>query len=179
MAGDPERDRGVLSKKDRLYLLDAGEEETKSSKGRVTRSRIRDRIYNGVLDFKIIRNEVEARDRQKVFEDFPDDMDFRQGVIAAVEFLYQGIEETDHDFEEVLVPAIESAERKLSGEDKGHNIEVDIEFDVETKLLLTDRDPEDYTDEELGKMLLDGQIDGESAYHLLEQRFSDNTRDIT
>jgi len=170
MVEDPERDRGVLTKKDRLFLLDAGEEETKSSKGRVTRSRIRDRIYNSILDFTIIRDEVEARDRKKVFEG-ADELEFRQGVIATLEFLYQVIEENDADFEEILIPAIESAERKLSGENKEDNIEVDIEFNVETKLLLSDRDPGDYTDEEVGKMLTDGRIDGEDAFKILRERF--------
>ena len=169
MVEDPERDRGGLTKKDRLFLLDAGEEETKSSKGRVTRSRIRDRIYNSILDFTIIRDEVEARDVKKVVEE-ADDLELCQAVIATLEFLYQLIEETDADFEDVLIPAIERAEQRVARDNvEGDvNIEVDVDFSVETKLLLSDPDPEKYSQEEIGEMLADGRIDGDDALELLQ-----------
>lgn len=68
-AYDVERPRGILSKKDRIYLTESNVEEVKSSKGRVTRSRIRDRIHHSILDMHLIANEVEQRDIDTVAED--------------------------------------------------------------------------------------------------------------
>ena len=175
MVSDSERGRGVLSKKDRAFLFDAGSEEIKSSNGRVTRSRIRERIYDSVLDFKIIQNEVETRDRETVFEDYSEDRDLQRGVTAALMFLYQAIEEQGEEFEEVLTPAIERAEQRVTQDDVGDdvNIEVDVDFTVETKLVISDPDPEKYSQEEIGQMLADGRIDGKDALGLLQAQVNE------
>lgn len=172
MASEPNRDRGILSKRDRQFLYDATEEQQKNSTGRATRSEIRSRIYNSILDFTILTNELGDRDRQNVFEDIANDREFRQGVIAALAFLYQGLEEQGQDFENVLVPAIERAEEVVTQQeiDDEATVEVDVEFEVETKLLLSDPDPAKYSDEEIGEMLADGRIDGEDALDLLKAR---------
>ena len=170
MGSKPDRDRGVLSKRDRRFLYDATEEQRKASTGRATRSEIRSRIYNSILDFRILIDELEDRDRENVFEDFGSDRELRRGVIAALDFLYEGLEEQSSNFEEVLIPAIERAEQRVARDNVEGDvtIEVDVEFNVETKLLLSDPDPEKYSQEEIGEMLADGRIDGDDALELLQ-----------
>jgi hypothetical protein len=171
MASDLDRPRGVLSKRDRRFLQDSTEEERKNSTGRATRSEIRSRIYNSILDFKILTDELDNHDRQNVFED-ASDREFRQGVIAALAFLYQGIEEQGQDFEDLLVPAVERAERILTQEEMEDEVtvEVDVDFTVERQLFLSDPDPANYSDEEIGEMLADGRINGKDALDLLKSR---------
>jgi hypothetical protein len=172
MVSEPDRDRGVLSKRDRRFLYDATEEQRKNSTGRATRSEIRSRIYNSILDFKILTDELGDRDRQNVFEDFGSDRELRRGAIAALAFLYQSLEEQSNDFSEVLVPAVERGERAVTrGEiEDDVGVEVEVKFDVETKLLLSEPDPAKYSDEEIGEMLADGRIDREDALELLQAR---------
>lgn len=171
MASDPERSRGVLSKRDRRFLKDTAPEDRKDSTGRATRSEIRSRIYNSLLDFKILTDELGDRDRRNVFEDV-NDREFQQGVIAALSFFYQGMEEQGQDFEDVLVPAVERAERLLTKKEMEDEVtvEVDVDFTVERQLFLSDPDPANYSDEEIGEMLADGRIDGKAALDLLRSK---------
>jgi hypothetical protein len=172
---DDERERGILSKSDRRFLTDVPEEDVKSPQGRVTRSRIRERLYNALLDFNLAYDELETRDRKTLFEDYSDDRDLQRGVTAALMFLYQAIEEQGEEFEEVLTPAIERAEQRVTQDDVGDdvNIEVDVDFTVETKLVISDPDPEKYSQEEIGQMLADGRIDGKDALGLLQAQVNE------
>lgn len=169
---DRERDRGVLSKRDRQFLSDATEEQRKNSTGRATRSEIRSRIFNSILDFEILTSKLGDRDRQNVFEDFGSGRELRQGVIATLAFLYQAIEEQGHDFKDVLAPAVERGEREVTRKEveEDVNVEVEVDFKVETKLLLSDPDPQKYSDQEIGEMLADGRINREDALELLQAR---------
>jgi hypothetical protein len=90
-------------------------------------------------------------------------------------FLYQAIEEQGEEFEEVLTPAIERAEQRVTQNDVGDdvNIEVDVDFTVETKLVISDPDPEKYSQEEIGQMLADGRIDGKDALGLLQAQVNE------
>jgi len=169
MGDDPERERGVLSKADRRFLLDSDDEEKKSSKGRVTRSRIRDRIYDGLLDYSILVEELEERDRQSVFDQFSKDHDLQRGATNALIFLYLALEEQNLDFETILVPAVESAEQVLASEevDTEAEIEVEIEFDVETKVVLPDRKSSN-SEEQVHKLI--DKLDPDEVLNALESQ---------
>jgi len=180
MTVGPERERGILSTKDRNYLSDRAGITPKSSAERVARSRIRKRLYNAFLDFSLLLDELEERDRQNVFEDLPDDQKLHQGIIAALEFMYLGLKERNLKFGDYLEEAVTNAETKLARKESENRVDVDVEFNVETRLVLDEtRDISEYSDEEIGELLMNGEIDGEFAAHLLQERHDDGeSRDI-
>ncbi len=64
--GNSKRGRGILTPADRRYLL--GEEELTEGSEYNTRRRIRERLYNAILDFEIIFNHLSDEDREQVFQ---------------------------------------------------------------------------------------------------------------
>lgn len=180
MESDGERERGILSTKDRNYLGSGAGIAPKSSAERVARARIRKRLYSSYLDFRLLVNELEERDRKSVFEELPDDRDLHRGIIAALEFTYLALKEQNLDFKDYLEEAVTNAEEKLARKESENRVEVDVEFNVETRLVLDEtRDISEYSDAEIGELLMNGEIDGEIAAHLLQERHSDGkSRDI-
>lgn len=59
---DRDRDRGILTRRERSYLLGESDIEPKSQRERDIRRDIRERIWNGVLDIALIYDHVERRD---------------------------------------------------------------------------------------------------------------------
>lgn len=90
---DPTRERGILSEADRRYLLGESENiESNKQVERNTRSRIRDRVFNGLLDLILLDSKLSTRDRELIWEKsihdnetsyFPDLLD------GALMFLYR------------------------------------------------------------------------------------------
>jgi len=109
---EPERPRGILSAADRAYLR--GDAELSSTQAeRNARARIRDRVENAVLDFELLVEGLERRDRELVFEKRFGDRDGTEvfdGLVSTLAFLYAGIEDTDLDFDSVLTEGINLAE---------------------------------------------------------------------
>lgn len=65
-----DRDRGVLTTADRKYLCGESEIEPQTHSERRARERIRNRVKNAVLDFKILLRHFEDRDRELIaYED--------------------------------------------------------------------------------------------------------------
>ncbi|MFC4550798.1 MULTISPECIES: hypothetical protein [Halorussus] len=172
MATDPERDRGILSTKDRQFLLDEAAIESKSSAERVARSRIRDRILNALLDFSIIADELEDRDKKRVFENLPRDLDLRRSIVALLGFVYLGVKECGEDFGDLLAKAVEEAEKTRASVDDRRAVEVDVTFDVETKLVLesTADNLEKYSERELAELVVNDELSGDELYQELQRR---------
>lgn len=63
-----ERERGILTKHDRKYLLGHFNGEMSKNAEYQKRHTIRERIYNAILDFQIITGELEPRDIAQLFE---------------------------------------------------------------------------------------------------------------
>jgi hypothetical protein len=138
---DDERDRGVLSPADRAYLR--GERTYGSVQAeRNTRARIRQRVYDSLLDFEVLIEHLAERDRDLVFggdvaaagtEGF-------DALVSAVAFLYGGVGRTDLDFETVLREGINLAEAR---EDRAATVQLDVtyhELDAEGLLAKLDGD---------------------------------------
>lgn len=125
-----ERPRGVLTEADRRYLTGVSDLEPQSHGERRARERIRERIINAFLDFRIIDRHLEDRDRKRIFSAFDsnqifvDDADAPLYGIGADEhlgtltdllaFIYRGVEESGEDtspgpFELILEHAITRA----------------------------------------------------------------------
>lgn len=63
-----ERDRGILTKHDRKYLLDRLDESLSDNAEYQKRHQIRERIRNAIYDFQIITGELEPRDIDQIFK---------------------------------------------------------------------------------------------------------------
>lgn len=125
-----ERPRGILTKADREYLTGKSDLEPQSHGERRARERIRERVINAFLDFRILERHLEHRDRDRIFsafdssQIFPDDTDARLYGMGADEhfgalpdtlaFIYRGIENLEDEpssseFELILEHAITRA----------------------------------------------------------------------
>ena len=103
-----ETDRGLLAQRDRQYLRDASEEQKQTEKGQLDAGRIREEIYYGLLDFTLIAAELDEEDRRELFEQIPEDRELQRGIESALRFLYEGLDGTGQDFEDVLAAGLQS-----------------------------------------------------------------------
>lgn len=108
------RPRGILSEADRAYLR--GESDLASTQSeRNTRARIRDRIFDALLDFELLVEHLSEHDRELVFEKRVENMEGAEAfdaLVSAVSFLYRATADTSLEFETVLNEAINVAEAK-------------------------------------------------------------------
>lgn len=82
-----DRPRGILTKSDREYLLGEASIEPQSDSERHVRRRIRERIRNAILDFTLIFENLEGRDRRQIFEG-TDEPPLWDGAVDMLAFLY-------------------------------------------------------------------------------------------
>lgn len=102
---------GWLTPRDRKYLLGT-EPYDDPAQERNARQRLRTRIRNGLLDFRILLRELEPRDRKQVFtalnqnDPFTDDETIREdevsSLIYAIGFLAVGAHESNLPFEQLV-----------------------------------------------------------------------------
>lgn len=124
---DGERDRGILSPADRAFLR--GESDLSSVQSeRNARGRVRDRVYDGLLDFELLVERLSERDRRLVFEKRFGSMagtEAFDALVAALAFVYRGVDDTDLDFEDVLREAVNVAE---AADDRAATVDLDLTY---------------------------------------------------
>lgn len=168
------RGRGLLSERDRQYLNEATAEQKQTRKGRKDAKRIRERIYHGLRDFDLIANKLDVQERKQIFKKLPGDLKLERGIESTLAFLYHGLGDANQDFEDVFESAIQSPEQKLKQRRTARNGKRELILELDPKRFKIDREPGEYTDEEIGMFLFAGQIDGDTALDLLQAR-RDNT----
>lgn len=112
-----ERSRGLLTPSDREFLLGRKTDYTEHSK-KQKRNRIRRRVRNAILDFSILFEHLEERDRETVFN--PDDEAreaYTQGIIDMLGFLHLGTMGYYTPFKDMLAQGVNKAEQELAGSD--------------------------------------------------------------
>lgn len=112
-----ERSRGMLTPSDREFLLGRKTDYTEHSK-KQKRNRIRRRVRNAILDFSILFEHLEDRDRETVFN--PDDEAreaYTQGIIDMLGFLHLGTMGYYTPFKDMLAQGVNKAEQELAGSD--------------------------------------------------------------
>lgn len=129
---DTDRQRGMLSRADRAYLLGEAEMAHEQSK-RNAEARIRERVRHAVLDFNLLVHHLQTKDRRQVFEKSIEDEAFVNGLVAMLSFAYTGAEESGVDFGHLLEPAIRKAEEVHAADVLGHTVSVEVDFDVTTE----------------------------------------------
>jgi hypothetical protein len=146
---DTERERktALLTRRQREYLRSEKEFESGQSE-RDMRYKIRERIKNGLLDFELLADELEPRDRKQIFKDVRtaalrgdehvnvDEMPQRdevEGLVHTVAFLYLAARDADLPFEKVIELGISEAnfERPFVPSDVEVRIDERVEFDYD------------------------------------------------
>lgn len=121
----------MLSPADREFLL--GETEMNHDQSRRNaEARIRERITNALVDFNLVIHNLREKDRRQLFEKSMDDEEFREGVMAALSFIYAGTKDVGVDFTHILEPAIRKTEEVRAAKTLGSTVDVDVTFDVKT-----------------------------------------------
>lgn len=121
-----DRDRGLLSPADRAYLR--GETAYGSVQSeRNARARIRDRVYDGLLDFEVLVEGLSDRDRRLVTESRADGTALFDGLVSTVAFVYRAAEDAGLDFETLLREAVAVAE---ADRDRTATVDLDLTYDA-------------------------------------------------
>ncbi|MDY6765422.1 MAG: hypothetical protein SV377_07055 [Halobacteria archaeon] len=132
MASDEERPRGIITPADRAFLRGEREFGHEQSR-RNTRARIRKRIRNSILDFSVLVQHLDEKDREQIFDmdDLKDDErnEVTQGIIDALVFLYLGADDAGIPFELLLEEGVKRGE-----EEQGYMAEVDLELEVTRRI---------------------------------------------
>ena len=127
-AADADRPRGILTPSDRDFLLERKTDYTEHSM-KQKRNRIRRRVRNAVLDFSILFEYMEERDRETVFDPDDDERDaYTQGITDMLAFLHLGTVGYHTPFKDMLAEGVGKAEQRLAGSNYRM---VDVEFNVE------------------------------------------------
>lgn len=127
-AADADRPRGILTPSDRDFLLGRKTDYTDHSK-KQKRNRIRRRVRNAILDFSILFEYMEERDRQTVFDPDDDERDaYTQGITDVLAFLHLGTMGYHTPFKDMLSEGVGKAEQRLAGSDYRM---VTVEFNVD------------------------------------------------
>lgn len=132
-----DRPRGILTTADREYLTyPEGYLDLTEQTARKRRSRIRERVYNAILDFDYLAKLPED-ERRPVFEKVRDGWVNGTSSIALrnlFNFVYLGLKSVglERGFGKVLERAVEDAEKEFA---RGHgdHVEVNVTFDVEVE----------------------------------------------
>lgn len=125
-----DRKAALLTNTHREYVW--GERDLENSEhDRALRSRLRNRIINGILDFKLLQDHLDDSEIRKIVESFdssePDDVVIDEpasALRATVAFVYRLAEESDLDPEKIIEEGakqgregrLELIRRKLDGE---------------------------------------------------------------
>jgi len=123
----------MFATEDREYLR--GEKQYATEQGEYDRrSTIRQRLFDGIVDFKEAQRRLSDWNWQKFIEQDRDGYDeLRTGMIAAVSLFYEYHRALDLDFEETIRRAVEEA-HEGSGVSRGVPKQVvdNVELDIDT-----------------------------------------------
>lgn len=130
---------GILTEKQRKFLYDAADVEPGSAHERTVRSRIRERLRNGIWDLALVTRELEDRDIKQVATD--ENLDLNDigpaiGLLARIYFLAAGFSaDSDEDVEKYTEWLEEATSGAAGGPfvEEGHFVE-DVSVDIEIEL---------------------------------------------
>lgn len=171
-----DRGRGILTPSDREFLL-GGKTDYQQQSVEQKRRRIRGRIENALLDFSLLFEDIETRDREQLFD--PDDdlrAAYTEGITNALAFLYLGAKRYPVGFRELLANGVKESEQELTDSDyRVVRVEFDVEelggIDVDAVIdALESGDYDELTGEELRTfVLLLGETDAFAATAMREE----------
>jgi succinate dehydrogenase flavin-adding protein (antitoxin of CptAB toxin-antitoxin module) len=117
LTGASDRSRGILTPSDRDFLLGRKTDYTEHSK-KQKRNRIRRRVRNAILDFSILFEHLDDRDRETVFDPEDDQRQtYTRGITDMLGFLHLGTMGYYTPFKHMLAEGVNKAEQRLAGSD--------------------------------------------------------------
>jgi hypothetical protein len=126
--------RGILTKDDRKFLL--GKKELSEGGGYNRRRFIRERLYNALLDFRLLYEHMPSGDRNRVFDELRDPSG--AGALAAVfGFIYLETHEPHlhAHFPKMLEYGVRNAKYRVLGDDAWWSA-VSVNFNVDHSTIL-------------------------------------------
>ncbi|WP_440764049.1 hypothetical protein [Natronorubrum sp. DTA7] len=188
-AADADRPRGILTPSDRDFLLGRKTDYTDHSK-KQKRNRIRRRVRNAVLDFSILFEYMEERDRKTVFDPDDDERDaYTQGITDMLAFLHLGTIGYHTPFKNMLSEGVGQAEQRLAGSNyRMVNVEFNVEpvgqIDVDEVVeKLENEEFAQLTDEELRAFVrlltMSDEFSPESAREEIQDRVDEYTSQVS
>lgn len=131
-SGPIDRERGVLTPADREFLLGRKEFDHRQTYTN-TWQRIRDRVTNSLLDFAIIATQIDADQRDRIFDDLQ--ATTRAECLGAlISFLYAGLNRDEQEFEQRVADGVFLGELLVDlreGRSTGEIRDVDVSMTIE------------------------------------------------
>lgn len=126
---EPDRGPGLLTTKQREYLLGQTEIESGTPGDRAIRSRIRHRVYQGLLDMSLVINYLDSDDRERVGVEYGDERwpVYERALTDTVELIYLLLD-SESRFEEVIETAVMNAEAHRGAVE--HAFQVAVTFEI-------------------------------------------------
>lgn len=187
------RDRGILNKRERNYFrrrgTDEAEIESQSPEERGIRQSIREHTRNAWLDFQILFDHLEERDREQLFPDdertageYADEQSYQitGATTAAFAFLIQN-DPTTAGFDAAgLSNRLEKAVKQALVTDgrSVENVTVDIDVEYGERLdELKERALTDLSDETLSQLHAAGELSQEEYFDVMASRLGKRALD--
>jgi hypothetical protein len=180
---DLNRDRGILTKADREYLVGKSKIEKASHSERRARERIRNRLKNAILDMGLLFEHMERRDKEQVFVP---DSDARSDALTAnshalallldgvgAHRLMQHTKPNKDPSEEALRHALELVGREHRYFIREVSLEVDADRIPENRLFRMLREGDKLSPESLRFLLELDEVDVEQVQESIRKQIED------
>lgn len=181
---DIDRGTGILSPRDRKWLLHG--EEPESKQGRYQqRKGMEKRVYSALLDFPAI-HQMPTKVRRGIFDDLATDAELYGAVRAALGFFNRGCDDGGVDFERAVEEGVQDAEmfvdEQMDEDEYGlipNEIMTDVDVEItktyksvrfDERLLKRWREGEELTANELGVLVSSDAFDAEAAEELKRRK---------
>lgn len=179
-ASKPDRQRAILTKRERKYFLGQSDIEPRSQAERTLRQNVRARLTNAILDFPILAQKMEQRDLDRVFraeievDGAPERMSteyVKRSMIDMVALMFR-VQDNPVAFANTIEKGIKRAALVT-----GHDARVDVDIDVELtrsvdeiRERLEASGPEALGSRELRLLRDAGELDAERYHEILLER---------
>lgn len=126
---EPDRDPGLLTTKQREYLLGQTDIESGTPGDRAIRSRIRRRVYQGLLDMSLVVDHLDSDDRDQIGIEYGDERwpVYERALTDTVELIYLLLD-SESRFEDVVETAVMNAEARRGTVE--HALQVAVTFEI-------------------------------------------------
>jgi hypothetical protein len=169
-AKEAERDRGILTDRDRKYLWGQIDYETAAALSQCRRD-IRQRAENGLLDLLYL-SKLEEGEPDRIMQSLDENAvggALRNSVASLIEFLYQNVDDPERWLESALVTGIKSAVQQPGRTGADVNIEIDVAPPMDLDELedrLRSENSHTLTNEEIGALVNAGRLSADDLEQL-------------
>lgn len=171
-AKEAERDRGILTDRDRNYLWGQIDYETAAALSQCRRD-IRQRAENGLLDLLYL-SKLEEGEPDRIMQSLDENAvggALRNSVASLIEFLYQNVDDPERWLESALVTGIKSAVQQPGHTGADISVQIDVAPPMDLDELedrLRSENSHTLTNEEIGALVNAGRLSADDLEQLHE-----------